>query len=584
MRERMKETRTREAWGTWICFGILMIITIVLAGAITDIWHLPSVLTTGGGDGMLGEALIKSIMEDGLSGNLDITRLGAPETSAVVDTPFLDWIYVVIVWFLSFFMDNPGRIMVFFYVITYVTASASMFFLLRKMGCRNENSVLFSLLFSFSTFHIIRNMGHMTLSNYFMVPFAVYLAFYMAGNGIDDIVSLPFRKKGWKNTVVLGVMAFLLGFANIYFVAFGLIFMATAFVYRLLRTGHVRESMKYLAVPALTGAGVVMALLPKIIYGIRFGENPYGAMRNFAEAELYGMKIIQLLIPPFYSRLWGAADMAEEYSSNAPLVSENSMSSMGIIGVIGFFGLCAYFLYSHASKKRNKRYDFSALCVLTAVLVATVGGFGVIFNFFVTPEIRCYCRISIYIICFCYMAFAVKLSEMKINVYVRGIIMAVIVVLAWYDQFPQMTEGTWEVYGAKAGVYEQFYSEVEGRLEKGAMVYQLPFVEFPEAGAAVGEMDSYTPLSAYVFTSHLRWSHGGIKGRNDVAKSLYISEGTGDAFVQGIKNAGFCGVCINITGYAAEKRNEVIGFYTNQLGITPVISGDGQLYFYEFPE
>lgn len=565
---------------TAIWFAVLVGITLVLAIWITDAWSLPEKLSFGGGDGMLGEALIKSIVENGLMGNVEITRMGTPQTSSIVDTPFLDWSYVILVYAISFFVSNPGRITVIFYVITFLTAAMSMFFLLKRLRCKNEIAVLFSLLFSFSTFHAYRNMGHMTLSNYFFVPLAIYLSFFIAGDETDDIVSLPFKKKR-ANQFLACTLAFLLGFVNIYYTAFGLIFMALAVIYRMVRTGKLLSNIKYLVYLALTCGGVLVALSPQIIHFLTQGSNPAGAVRSFANAEQYGLKIIQLIFPPSFSRIWGAAAITEKYQEKITLVSENYMSALGLIGTVAFFGLCGYFVYSFIKKKSNPVYDFSSLGVLSAILVATVGGFGTVFNFFVVAQIRCYCRISIFILCFCYLAFACKLSQMQRRAWVRYGVMAVLVVVAFFDQIPMPSVNSWDGYAWRAEMYDEFYSKVEESLDSGSMVYQLPFVEFPEpARTKMYDMDCYNPLSAYVFTDHIRWSHGGIKGRNDLAGSLYVDSGVSDEFVTGIQEAGFSGVCINISGYSQKKRESVLEFYNIRFG-APIVSSDGTLYFYK---
>ncbi len=173
------------------------------------------------------------------------------------------------------------------------------------------------------------------------------------------------------------------------------------------------------------------------------------------------------------------------------------------------------------------------------------------------------------------------LSRVKIKPVYKASVLTVLVVVAFFDQFPDVQKDSW-LGGEQNGQEKQaFYMEIEESLEDGAMVYQLPFSEFPEA-EPVEQMDAYTPLAAYVFTDTIRWSGGGIKGRNEMARSLYVSDGVGEDFLSGIKEAGFQGVCINITGYSEERGAEVLDFYSGQLGLTPIVSEDGTLYFYKF--
>ena len=69
-----------------------------------------------------------------------------------------------------------------------------------------------------------------------------------------------------------------------------------------------------------------------------------------------------------------------------------------------------------------------------------------------------------------------------------------------------------------------------------------------------------------------------MTGRDRSAKKLLDNEGIGYRFLNNIKNAGFSGVYIDVSGYG-DRADEVLDFYDN-LGIRPIVSEDGQLYFY----
>lgn len=566
---------------TAIYYFLLMAVSLGLAIFLTASYSLPQQLTFAGGDGVMGEAFVKSIKENGLMGNLFCDRLGAPDGAAFIDTPFLDWLYVIQVWVISWFIDNPARIMVIFYVLTYVSSAVTMFFCLSKLKNNRVVAFVFSLLFSFSTYHTYRNMGHLTLSNYFIVPIAVYLSFYIAFDGRDDRVERPFAKGKRRNQIALYVFAVMLGLANIYFAAFGLIFMSVALMYRMVWSGKIKQNMRYAGYVLVSFLSVGVSLLPRMIYSLINGVNAQGAARSFFHSELFGLKLIQLLLPPSFSKL-GGSSLVGRYEDGNSFLSENRFSSIGLIAAVAFVALCICLLVSFIKKKGDRFTDFMSLCVLIAVLVATVGGFGTIFNFFVTPEIRCYCRISIYIICFCYIAFACFLSRKKMELWLKIVVFIVLLGIGGVDQVVINNQDAWTGAGIQAEMYDDFFSKVQKEVKEGEMIYQLPFVEFPEpAFTQIESMDAYNHLVAYIFTDTLKWSNGGIKGRNETARKLYVSDGIGSGFLEGIKKAGFTGVYINMTAYAETQRNALIHFYSEELGLTPIISQDGLLYFYD---
>lgn len=266
-----------------------------------------------------------------------------------------------------------------------------------------------------------------------------------------------------------------------------------------------------------------------------------------------------------------------------PYINENKYASLGFIASIVFLALCIYLIYTFIKKKGTLFYDFCSLTVLCCVLFATVGGFGAIFNFLVTPEIRAYNRISIYIMCICLIAMAVFINAAEWKKWIKYCVLIVLIVVARYDQIVISDEDVWTVNEEIAEVNSEFYSAIEAKMEPDSMIYQIPFREFPETAVIEG-LGPYNQLEAYVFTDTLQWSHGGIKGRNVTAQELYIDDGMSREFIDDIVSQGFQGVCVDLRGYSAEMDAKVISFYSDTLGLEPIISLDGTRYFYDLSD
>lgn len=557
---------------------ILVFLTGILAVYVTDGFGLPSQVELEG-DGLLGEMLVKSIAENGPVGNLVNNRLGAPERSTLVETPFLDWIYVFEVWIISFFVENPGVISIVFLWTGYILAALTMFYLMKKLCFKDSISFVFGLLFSFSTYHAYRGLGHGTLSNYFLVPIAVLLSIYIATAAIDDrVLSMGSSQK--RNHIWLAFLALLLGFTNIYFVAFGLVLMAVAFLYRIIKTGITKKQWKYLVYPGLTVAGTVIGLAPKLIFTLRHGETGV-AVRNVIDTETYGLRLLQMVLPAIFSKFEKWTGITRKYMEKMPAPTEAAFAAIGLIAVVGFFFLCGYLVVNYVKKtKRDTLLHFSALSVLVCVLVAISGGFGMLFNFFVMAEIRCYNRITIYILCFCLIAVAALLQKYAKKNVVLGIALVVLLGIGWLDQIEVYPSDYWESREEVAANYEDFYSRVEDVMEEGDMIYQIPFIGFPEQ-PSLNNLSCYKQLSGYVYTDTLRWSHGGMWGRNMQALYLWADNGLSQSFIEDIIENGFEGVCIDFDGFKEKEKPSVIAFYSKELGLTPIVSEDDNLYFYD---
>lgn len=554
-----------------------MLIAIVSFGMIYYFaagYSMPSAMTYGG-DGLLGEGLVKSIQENGLKGALISYRIGAPENSVLLDTPFLDWINIIEIYIVSFIADSPSVINQVVYWISYPLATLLMYGLLRMLMCSREISTAIAFVFAFSPYHFYRNTGHGTLSNYFMIPVAIAVGIFIV---YDGEIKKPFKTKK-HNQVLFLILSFLLGFTNIYYTAFGLIFITWAVIYVGISGKSFKKLTKNLLYPGMTIMGVAVALLPKFVYCLIHGQNQSAGVRSFIESEIFGLKIIQMLLPSLNSRVGNISEITRKYMSDNPYINENQFASLGIVASIGFIIACLYLVVAMVKHDKNKEKDFLSVALLILVLFCTVGGFGALFNFFIIPEIRCYNRASIFISCIALVFLALYLSKINKRI-IQMLALICILIVAFFDQITIDQASKWDGAKASAVMSEAFYGEVENSVPENAMIYQIPFMAFPENGA-INDMQDYEQMSAYVFTDTIRWSYGGMKGRNIRAQELYIDDGMSDSFLSRIKAEGFVGVCIDLNGYPEEKRQDILLFYDNHIEKEPIISQDGNLYYYD---
>ena len=101
-----------------------------------------------------------------------------------------------------------------------------------------------------------------------------------------------------------------------------------------------------------------------------------------------------------------------------------------------------------------------------------------------------------------------------------------------------------------------FVHRLERRLPGDAMVFQLPVTDFPEHGAGHRMSDHDLIKEAYLHSSTLRWSAGGIRGRTTEwqwpASRLKIR-----SLLRGLVAMGFTGVMLDRHGYADDARHQV---------------------------
>ena len=149
-----------------VLFILPAIISMVIAGIAMNIWTIDfEIIRFPESDERLGLMMFKNIKENGFIGAFFNNRIGAPERSALLESPFLDWPMVLAIWFLTRFLNYNVAYYVF-YILTFVTASLSMYLLLRKICNKYWICACISISYAITPYHFYRSVVHMTLSNY----------------------------------------------------------------------------------------------------------------------------------------------------------------------------------------------------------------------------------------------------------------------------------------------------------------------------------------------------------------------------------------------------------------------------------
>lgn len=530
-----------------------------------------------GTDGNCTEAVFRSIQEDGINGLFFMERVGAPEIQTSHDALGLDLItgfFVVIINFI--FRPTTARLYYYFLYLTFILAAIGMWYLLYKLKINNIVNATVSILFALAPYHFYRYMLHIALSNYYPVPLVILLIFIYLG-----IIEVS-KKEKIITSIVCGI---LIGLGNPYYVFFGLILIALAYIYKIIDENKFIISSKALVLYIPIIVSFILTRIPTMIYYKIHGTNYLSFVRAPYEQELFGLKIIQLFLPVTYSRNPFFKNISSEYyKAFSSSLTENYMSSLGIIGSIGLILLCVLFiiLFINNSFLSKAKFEgdtaiikFSGLSVLSLILVGSIGGFGEIFNYLVTAQIRCYNRCSIVIECFALILVAIFLNKIDKK---KIIILASIcvLILGIYDQlYVYDTEYIQDKTNTHK-IYSDFFSKIENDLPANSMIYQLPYASYPEGGDVV-YMKNGKHFVGYLFTNTLRWSYAGIVGREEYAHMLNVDKGMSLYFIAAIKEAGFNAVYIDRDGFE-DDGEAILDFYMNSLGLLPVVSADDRLY------
>jgi phosphoglycerol transferase len=488
------------------------------------------------GDGLSAQYIIKSILEHGTYAlNPDV---GAPFGATMYDYPIPEPTHHLFIRFIGLFTHDPFLTFNLFYLSSFAAAAWTACWALQRNGIERLPAIAGAIAFALLPYHFFR-IGHVFLASYAAIPVLCHYALQLANYNAPHVAGMP--RARWQSVLAIAIAAG----TGVYYAFFGLFFIVVATAIGFARSRHglvLKVGAAYAAVIALT---VGLSLLPNTLFHHAEGANPLIANRAPVEAEIFGLKLTQMLFPNSGHRIGALREFMGAYNASAPLVNENMTSSIGLIGTIGFLIALVAFVCDERRRFREL-WVAGALCV-TGVLYATVGGFGAIVARTVLPEIRGLNRVSVFIAFFAFFAFLAAMRRLNLAAHSRlanPLLAGVMIVVTCADEIP--TSGVVRPQRPAFEASREFFTKVQSAVPAGTAVFELPYTYFPESAHRVG---SYALLEPYLFTHDLRWSFGDMHGRPSDLWNEQASMLTGNDFAGALARAGFGAVYVDRRGY-----------------------------------
>jgi phosphoglycerol transferase len=558
--------------------------TILFAFVLLRLWrvnlHVPMQYR---GDAGAFAMIVKSVIDGGWYWTN--SYLGAPGVFTMYDFPVAESFHLFLIKVMSWVISDWALVFNLYYLMGFPLITLSALAVFRHFRISYAPALACSLLYAFLPSHLIKGQAHYFLDIFYEVPLAILVALWL-GQPNPPLARDPGRK-WWpglelrrpRSLAALGICLLTAG-TGIYYAFFAGLFMMVAGLWASIER---RRAANALAAAMLTGvlvAGLGVQAVPSVLYHRRHGPNPAVANRQPIEAEIFALKITELLLPApqhRYGRLRGLKDTYDHY---APFPGEVASTSLGLVASAGFLALLVMALF----RWRPRGFAEEPLGRIAglngfAVLFATFGGFGSLFALLVTPEIRTYSRMHVFIAFLSLFAVAAFMEWVRRKHGRLGAFLPVAVLgIGLVDQVTPAALRKYDENTRKYTLDGQLVQKMESVLPPGSMVFELPYMRFPESGAVLYVMD-YDPVRFYFHTRALRWSYPTMAGRPEDAWVKTTSELPPPEMIAAIRRAGFRGLLIDILGY---KESAVVlkDGVTKVLGRPPMISPDRQMLFW----
>lgn len=548
------------------------IILIVAIHPNSFVMRIPLVYS---GDSLFVATIIKSIMDS----HHYVTNpfLGAPFIYNIADYPIYTIFNYAIVRFFTLFTQNYAVVLNSYYFATYFFVAWLALFVYQRLGLSKWYAVIASVLFTFVPYHWMRGETHFWINIFLATPIYVLLAFDIYEDQEQSYFS---RKWGYLLLCLLAAASSSAG----YFAFFGCYILLVAGFVASLDKKMWQPFLRALLYVGLTGAMIGINLTPDIIQNYKFGHNTESADRVAFDSEISGLKIMQLVLPIDDHHVPVLNVLKQKYNKTAPLVNENATASLGIIGSIGLFILMIVLIVRRFAVTYPTLYTMSFLNLM-AILLGTIGGFGSIFAYAISPVIRSYNRISVYIAFFCLFGFFYVLEKWlakksidakKISYWLIGIFLLIVGV---YDQLPRHSAFANLPLQATYVSDEAFVKQIETIMPPMSAIFELPYASFPES-LRINQMAEDELLRPYLHSHQLRWSYGAMRGRTLTKWQETVSKEAVPEMLKQLALTGFTGVYLDRSGYL-DQGKQIESALSETLKVKPLVSQDGSMVFFD---
>ena len=518
-----------------------------------------------GGDALLPALEVKAIVDNGWC--LTVPQLGAPSVLQLHDfPPQFDSIHLLAIRWMSVFIHDWALVFNLYFLLGFPLIAVSALAVFRHFGVSRWAAIVASVLYAFLPSRLIKGQAHLFLDTFFQVPFAILLMLWVCG----DLPTLRSRR-----TVAGFLLALLLGATGLYYAFFSACLLLVAGSWAAVVRRSPRNFLAGVTLAAVIGLTVGVQDIPTAIYRSRNGVNTEVANRLPGESEVYGLRIAQLLLPISGHRVPYLRGLEDRYKMSAPMPGEYLSTSLGIVASVGFLVLLGTSLLGFVRKAESPSSNLwrpLASLNLSAVLLGTVGGFGSLFALLVSPQIRTYCRLNVFIAFMALFAVVFLVDRLRRSrPLLADAIVGAALIVGILDQTAPVHRDPWTA--ARYASDRDMVSQIEHEVPAGAMIYELPFGRFPES------IDDYVLVRPYLHSRSLRWSYPAMRGREGETWARDTAALDPAALLSVLRRSGFAGILIDRDIYQ-DRGAAIESRLAAMLGRPAEVSRDGNLAFF----
>lgn len=387
-----------------------------------------------------------------------------------------------------------------FFLLSFSLTGGACYAVFRRLALKRLPALACSTLFALLPVHFFGLEDRVLLSAAYAVPLGAYLTLRLLSGAplLERRATSPSR---WRRGLASGtaptlVMCVLIGSGRLYYAGFTIVLLLAAAVVLGLAHRKIRVALTGLCTALIIVLVLGANLAPSLLHDFQHGVNRAVAHRSPHDTEVYPLKLSLLVLPELGHRVTPFAHMTARYERfSVPPPNEAYGAALGLVGAIGLLvlglaGLGACLGPCSGCRTTPSSPLLLAASAATAItfLIGTQGGISSLISTYITPQLRVWSRISMFIAFFSLLAVGLVLESVgrrlgRTSARRRGLVavLVMVVLIGVVDQAgaPAFIPD-YETINAEYRSDARLVAETQRELPAGAKVFELPYVRFPE--------------------------------------------------------------------------------------------------------
>lgn len=491
----------------------------------------------------------------------NVPDLGAPHGANWDDYPMPEkLIFMMTGLFVNIFGLFAGAN--FAVMLAQVLAAVGFYVACRILGGHWVWAFAGGIVFAFARYAFAHGLHHLPVTYYWHLPLCLVVAeWIIRGTGIQ------FGTGRFKFALAV---ALLTGVQNPYY---------TNIFAQLVLIGALLQAWRYgwrAALPAVTlvGASSIvfgLMIINTPIHSLFYGSNGGAVTRDYHWLEIYGLKLVDMVLPPPDHPFPVFADFATQHIKEIVLAPGEYPPS-NYLGLLGFAALGWLLVNSWRRVAAEGKLPLESWFILWIILYANVGGINSIGGLFGLQLFRASTRYAIVILCILLMYGVRHLSTLRWArspwAYLAAAVMALVAI--WDQTPPFVTDNDLAQTQSQVNSDREFALKMQASLPPHAMIFQIPIMQFPESPApGIGSYDHFRP---YLYTTQLRYAFGSDKGRPWDQWQQDLAQMSFDTVLSRLESYGFGALYINLNGF--RDHGESVIQKLKEMGRTDVFTSE----------